>query len=149
MSEKRKAPSDAPLYGPPEGRARMGASAFVIAFLVVQAVIPLRWYWGGPEREERFSWRMFSTVSRQICQVEIFETVEIDGELVERSIPSAQLVQISWNNFLFGYHQPAIIRNLLRWHCERAPIKSVRYERTGKWPDGTPIEPYRLTLQCD
>lgn len=52
---------------------------FALAFVAVQALLPLRYYLGSDRYDERFAWRMFSPIRMVQCSAE----VELDGERLE------------------------------------------------------------------
>src|SRR5690242_15394556 len=56
------APSDA---GEDTPRNRLWSNVFIALFLAYQLAMPLRYYLGGRGYDERFSWRMFSTLRMQ------------------------------------------------------------------------------------
>lgn len=56
------------------------ADAFIAAFLIAQALLPLRWYLGfAPAGDERFAWRMFSRQHHDRCEGAFFT----DGRVVD------------------------------------------------------------------
>lgn len=146
MSKDSTCSNARPLCPGPVGRARRGASGFIVVFLLIQVLVPLRYYLAGTD--ERFCWRMFSSVSRQRCRVSVYETVDVDGEPVERRVPLRSLVQVAWHQFLIRYHQPDLVRKMLRWQCGQRAVRRFRYQRIGYWPDGTPIATFRLMVGC-
>ena len=117
------------------------------AMLLINILVPLRWYVGLAE-DERFCWRMFSSNSLQRSQVAVWETIEKNGRAVERKVSFPTIVQPAWAKFFYKYHQPALIRRLLSEHCRQTPAQSVRFQRTGIWSDGSPVEPFVLTHRC-
>ena len=147
------ASGDRPVLGlPTEAATRRRVRWFIGAFLLVNLLAPLKWYLGqavGADVDERFAWRMFSSNSLQRCQVKLWETIAVDGQTVERSVPLETIVPPSWAKFLLRYHQPTLVRHLLREHCRQTEARSTRFQRTGIWSDGSPIEPYVLTINCD
>jgi len=139
------------IAAPPEGSVRRRTEWFILLFLIVHLLIPLRWYVGrsvGAEVDERFCWRMFSAVSMQRCQISLWETVESEGQLRERPLPFPTIVSPAWNEHLIKYHQPAVVEKLLREHCRKTSARKVLYHRVGTWSDGSPVEVYQRTVQC-
>jgi len=107
---------------------------FIGALLLVNLLAPLKWYLGravGADVDERFAWRMFSADSLQRCQVELWETLAVDGQVVRRPLPLETIVQPSWTKILYSYHQPMLVEHLLREHCRLTEAESVEYRRTG------------------
>ena len=117
------------LNAPPQGKARMGANICIVLFLLANVLIPLRYYLVEPyETNERFAWRMFSSVHmRQNRRLKVTEVVEQDGKFVERPTPLTQLLQQSWINALLG-GQTDIVENFLRWRVAQPGVVSVSYE---------------------
>ncbi|MCH8840697.1 MAG: hypothetical protein IH831_08495 [Planctomycetes bacterium] len=140
------------LNTPPAGKSRRRVRWFIGVFLLVNLLAPLKWYLGqavGADVDERFAWRMFSSNSLQRCQVKLWETIVVDGQTVERSVSLETIVQPAWAKFLLRYHQPALVRHLLREHCRQTEARSVGFQRTGTWSDGSPVAPYVLTIDQD
>lgn len=140
------------LAGPPEGKARRRARWFIGVFLLVNLLAPLKWYLGqaiGADVDERFAWRMFSSNSMQRCQVELWETIAVDGQVVRRRIPLETVMQPAWAKILYNYHQPALVERILRNHCRQTDAQSVEFRRTGTWPDGSPVQPFVMQVMCD
>ena len=136
------------LISAPTGRARMWRNTVIVLFLLYQVIMPLRYYLGDEEADERFSWRMFSSVNRRICEVVAYETVEVDGQIVERSLDLEAHLQIFWVNILRRYHQPDLVRKILKLRCEQVPIRKIRFDRTCTEVDGSSADPYRMVLDC-
>jgi len=147
LRRQPSAPARSVLNQAPLGSERRRVLWFIALFLVANMLIPLRWYAGLAE-DERFSWRMFSSNSLQRTRIRLWETVLVDGEPVERRLSMPTIVQPAWSDFLFKYHQPELVRKLLANHCRQTNAISVRFLRTGIWSDGSPVEPYALTLNC-
>ncbi len=133
--KKTTRPETALVAPVPEGRERQRVLCFVAVFLVVNLVIPLRWYFGWGD-DERFCWRMFSSNSLQRVSLSMRETV--DG--AERRVPAETVMQPAWNEFLHKYRQPAAFRGMLERHCALTEAGSARMLRTGTWSDGSTIE---------
>lgn len=140
------------LNGPPEGTTRKHVRWFIGAFLLANVLLPLKWYLGqavGADVDERFAWRMFSSHSMQRTKVELWETIEDDGTLVRRAVPLETIMQPSWAEILYKYHQPALVSAILQNHCRLTNAKSVEFRRTGTWPDGSTVKPLVVRIACD
>jgi hypothetical protein len=63
------------LTSPAPGRGRLFVSLFIVAYLFWQLAVPLSYYLGDNESDERFSWRMFSALGQVLkpCLVQIRE----------------------------------------------------------------------------
>jgi hypothetical protein len=114
------------------GKATPIALAFIALFLLYQVAMPLAYYLGGRGTDERFSWRMFSSVRMQKCSVKVKETA--GGE--QRDVDLDREVQIAWIGMLERY-RPAVVEKLLRRRCERAEASEVRYVRSCVETDGS------------
>lgn len=118
-------------------------NAFIVLFLGYQLVMPLRYYLGGRGYDERFSWRMFSTVRMQECRVQVEERV---GEQT-RAVNLQKAVQIAWINMLERYRRP-VVDKLLARRCEEESAREVRYTRTCVDTDGKALPETRVTMDC-
>lgn len=134
----------------PTGKRRQRIRWFIVAFLLVNLLVPLKWYLGlafDADVDERFAWRMFSSNSMQRCQVEVREALDVDGQIVERPVPLETIISPAWAKFLAMYHQPTLVRHLLCEHCQKTDARSAGFRRTGTWSDGSPLEPYLLVVE--
>jgi hypothetical protein len=126
------------------GRAvRLG---FIALFLGFQLVMPLRYYLGGRGYDERFSWRMFSTLRLQACSMKVEEREAESAAW--REVPVGRDVQVAWVNLLERVRRPVVEKYLLR-RCERGPISEVLYTRNCTDTDGTILPPQQLALRCE
>jgi hypothetical protein len=137
------APSE-PAAAAPPGKATPIALAFIALFLLYQVAMPLAYYLGGRGTDERFSWRMFSSVRMQRCSVDVDETV--GGE--KRAVDLDREVQIAWVGMLERY-RPTVVEKLLRRRCERAQASEVRYVRNCVETDGSQSPALKVTLDCE
>ena len=58
--------------------ARLAARVVIATFVGLQLLLPLRYYLSPDPYDERFSWRMFSTVRVARCQSQAWERTETD-----------------------------------------------------------------------
>ncbi|MCA9545062.1 MAG: hypothetical protein KC613_11750 [Myxococcales bacterium] len=65
----------------------------IIAFLGINIVMPLRYYFGDEAYDERFAWRMFSPVRMLRCDVDLYGP---GG----RELSQGQLMHVVWINLL-------------------------------------------------
>ena len=137
------------LIAAPTGRSRKIRNVFIVSFILFQVLVPLRYYFGGAEADERFSWRMFSSVGMRCCSVSAYETIEQNGRYVERPLPLETILQLYWVNQFRGYHQPDLVKRFMHLRCRQAAIREVRYERSCSAPDGSPVAPYRVVMDCE
>jgi len=133
------APSPA---GARESRAL--ANALIAAFLLFQIAMPLRYYLGGRGYDERFSWRMFSSVRMQRCTVQVHETASDGGE---RKLNLEQELQVAWIGMLERY-RAGVVEELLRKRCASGGAREVRYARSCKDPGGSELPQIHAKLDC-
>lgn len=122
-----------PFAGP---RARLLANAFIAAFLAYQVAMPLRYYLGGRGLDERFSWRMFSSVRMLDCDVEVGERVAAEGETRRRKVNLNKEVQVAWIGLL-ERGRSIVIEKLLARRCDEQGVVQVDYHLSCKAPDGS------------
>ena len=132
------------LVPPPAGRARRRANLFIAAFVLLQVLVPLRYYVAGDPFDERFAWRMFSSLGQHSCQFALFETVGGDTQPVSLQ---SQLTA-HWIRKLDQY-QPRVVRAVLRSRCAQVGVSTVRYERRCAALDGSPLPAEHLSIACD
>src|SRR5438477_6595214 len=106
---------------------RAASNGFIAAFLLYQIAMPLRYYARGGGYDERFSWRMFSTVRMQKCTVRVRETAKPDdgGEARERSVNLNHELQIAWIGML-ERDRPQVVRKFLARRCQQPDVSAVR-----------------------
>lgn len=130
--------------GSPPQRKRI--NALIVAVLLVQALVPLRYYLGFAEGDdERFSWRMFSTVRLQRCEMSVSELR--DGSDVPQQVALKPILQVAWISILQRF-RPTVVEGFMRFRCETEGVTKVLYDRTCVAPDGTNLPPNRLELVC-
>jgi hypothetical protein len=142
-------PSPAPAVrsdaGPPASRAL--PNAFIALFVLFQLAMPLRYYLLGGGTDERFSWRMFSTVRMQTCDVKVHDIVEADGERNPRDVDLRTLLHGAWVHVLERY-RPRAVDKLLRRRCDEPGVKAARYLRNCKDTDGDRLPVLEVEMDC-
>jgi hypothetical protein len=141
-----QAPPAAPLAvpaAPAASGSRTLANALIVAFLLFQVATPLRYYLGGRGPDERFSWRMFSTVRMQRCRVKVIETV--GGE--EQQLNLQKELQVAWSNMLERYRRP-VVDKLLARRCAKVEASSVVFTRSCTDTDGSELPDDVVSLDC-
>jgi len=146
-----EAPSD-PIASPPPGRGRALAGAVIAMWLVAQVAFPVSYYLGQSLAEERFAWRMFSSVGAYgaQCALSVVETVSAPGApegRITREPDLARTVHAAWLAHLHR-GRALVIDRFLSWRCQRDPsIIAIEFRRTcDKGPEaGTRTE---ITRQC-
>jgi hypothetical protein len=129
------------ITGPAPSRA--WSNALIALFLTFHVAMPLRYYVRGGGYDERFSWRMFSTLRMQKCRVNLEETIGDDTRTVE--LP--KVLHIAWIGMLERYRRP-VVDKLLARRCEQPDARSVRFERTCVDTDGSTLPPNRVSIDC-
>ncbi len=114
-----------------------------VVFLLAQAVIPLRYYFGSDPYDERFAWRMFSDIRMQQCRVSATETA--GGS--EHVVPLMRTIHVAWITTL-ERNRSAVVRRYLRWRCEQEGVTSARLTTNCVTPDGRPVPPLVRTIDC-
>jgi hypothetical protein len=124
--------------------SRAASNALIAAFLLFQIAMPLRYYLGGRGYDERFSWRMFSSVRMQRCDVRVREHVQDGGE---RQVDLDRALQVAWIGMLERY-RPQVVDELLRTRCAASGVREVVYERVCRDTDDTQLPRLQVTLDC-
>ncbi len=135
---------DTAMLHEPTGRTRHLVSGFIALFLLLQLLLPLRYYLGG-ETDERFCWRMFSSVVQRDCRVDVVETVQQRGASFVRAVP-VSLVLPTWSEFL--HRHPVVVGQFLHWRCAQADVQAVRYRGRCTRVDGSAAPPVELSIDC-
>lgn len=117
--------------------------ALIALFLVYQVAMPLRYYLGGRGDDERFSWRMFSSVRLQRCKVHVRE-VEAGKS---REVDLSKAVQVAWIGML-ERDRPQVVHRLLARRCQEPAVEETRYERSCTDTDGSALPTLEQKLDC-
>lgn len=123
------------------------ANAFILGVLAYQIGMPLSYYLSDRVYDERFSWRMFSTVRLQECQVSITETVMRDGNPVDEAAPVAKDLQVAWVNILKRL-RPSVIGKYLQRRCDKSGARDVRVSARCTDTDGAALPERRFAMAC-
>ncbi|MEM7243745.1 MAG: hypothetical protein AAF533_00295 [Acidobacteriota bacterium] len=97
-----------------EKEPRAWRDVFLVVFIAVQVLLPLHYYTLREDRfDERFAWRMFSSVSMMRCE-SVFHR---NGELVdiEEAVPA------TWAKMLKKRRASAVRHAMIQRLCESAP----------------------------
>lgn len=122
---------------------RRGIAAGVALALLVQVLIPLRYYFGDDEYDERFSWRMFSAVRIQQCDIRASETRSGRTEPVRLMAT----VQAGWVTILRRNREAAMER-YLEWRCEQPGVTRARLENQCRTPEGERLPTIVREIDC-
>lgn len=122
-------------------------NALIVALVLLQLALPLRYYLGfAGGDDERFSWRMFSTVRLQRCEVNVTETTG-DNDTPQQ-VRLRPILQVAWISILERF-RPSVVEGFLRFRCQTEGVTKVLYTRRCVAPDGTSNPPDHLAIECD
>jgi hypothetical protein len=115
-------------------------------FLASQVAIPLTYYLYKEPADERFAWRMFSSVHMGRWNgPQVVARVYRDGEVFEQAVPVEKLlVESSWKNLRDGH--PDYRDKFLRHYLEQSSADEVLYLAQGFWPSGEAMAPVRARI---
>lgn len=126
---------------------RSRINVFIVVALLAQLLLPLRYYLGFTDGDdERFSWRMFSTVRLQRCDANITERYA--GSEARVPVALKPILQVAWISILQRY-RPAVVEGFLRFRCQTEGVSHVYYDRRCVTPDGTSPPPDHVEIACD
>jgi hypothetical protein len=134
-----------PASQPPPKRAL--SNAFIALFVLFQLAMPLRYYLLGGGTDERFSWRMFSTVRMQDCEVKVQDVVLADGRRQSRKVELRKVLHGAWVNVLERY-RPSAVDRFLRRRCQQPGVTAARYLRNCEDTDGDRRPTLEVELDC-
>lgn len=121
--------------------ARTRQNLFIGAVLLLQILVPLSYYVSGRSYDERFSWRMFSTLRLRDCKVEVIEQPGARQVHIERD------VHIAWLRLLERM-RTGVVEAYLRRRCQNSDAQRVDFVCTCKDTDGRSLAPYERSMRC-
>jgi hypothetical protein len=124
--------------------SRNAKDAFTVAFLAAQAVLPLRYYLSDEREDERFSWRMFSSVRMRECELHVTE-VAASGSA--REVGLDQTLHRAWIAMI-ERGQPIVVDRYLAHRCRVSSAKSVRIARMCRAASGETTTSHEKTRIC-
>jgi hypothetical protein len=135
------------LVDPPPQVRRRWINMVIVLVLASQIVTPLTYYLYKEPTNERFAWRMFSSVHMSDWnRMQIVGTTRAGGRTVQQVVPIEEmLVESSWKNLYAA--QPDYRDKFLRYYLVGSGADQVYYEAQGVWPSGRPMEPIRATIR--
>jgi hypothetical protein len=144
MSDAPETPPQASSFG-----TRRLSNLFIVAFLAFQIAMPLRYYLSDRGYDERFSWRMFSTIRLQQCDMQISEATKrrSNGEPEFREVAVRQDVQAAWVALLERVRMPVVEKYLAR-RCQRQDAIETSYTRRCTNTDGKLLPVQTLRMDC-
>lgn len=117
----------------------------ICAVLAFEILVPLSYYLGARGYDERFSWRMFSTLRLRDCKVHVTETPRDGGG--PRDVAIEKDVHVAWLRLLERVRTDVVDRYLRR-RCDLGAVDEVEYVSTCRDTDGTTLPPVRRTQRC-
>jgi hypothetical protein len=121
------------------------STALIALFLLFQLAMPLRYYLGGRGTDERFSWRMFSSVRMQRCKVRVRERANEGSEL--RDVALNRELHVAWIGML-ERNRPQVVEKLLVRRCEAADIAEALLTRNCVDTSGDALPELEVKLDC-
>jgi hypothetical protein len=143
----------APASSDADARKRRRENLIIAAVLVFQIAMPLSYYLSGRIYDERFSWRMFSTLRLRDCKVEVKEHLDIhDSDDNQRHTRVRQVnierdVHVAWLRLLERMRS-AVIDEYLARRCESPEVTSVEFACHCNDTDGRPLPPMERSFTC-
>lgn len=122
---------------------RRWIAAFAVCVLLAQALIPLRYYFGDDAYDERFSWRMFSAIRMQACDIAASETT--NGRT--HPVRLMETIHAGWVTTLRRNREP-VMERYLAWRCEQEGVERARLENRCRTPDGTAVPTIVREIDC-
>ena len=135
-------PEAPPTY---ESRRQRWSNLFIAGFLALQIAVPASYYLRERSDDERFSWRMFSTLRLRDCRVKVTEFPSTGA--APRPVPIEQDVHVAWLRLLERM-RGSVVDKYLRRRCERESIQRVELVRSCRDPDGRQLDPTVRGLDC-
>ena len=126
-------------------RTRRRENLTIAAILVFQIAMPLSYYVSRRAYDERFSWRMFSTLRLRDCKVEVKEHFA-DGRT--RSVNIERDVHVAWLRLLERMRS-AVIDAYLERRCEHDGVARVDFTCRCNDTDGRTLPPMERSLSCE
>lgn len=120
-----------------------GKNAFIAAFLALQILVPLGYYLGEGGSDERFRWRMFSSVRLQRCRISV-HAWDASGR---RRVDPGQDIQVAWVNLL-RRNRPQVVEGYLTRVCETQDVERVRLRGRCRDTDGTELPTIETVRAC-
>jgi hypothetical protein len=116
--------------------------ALVLSF---EVITPLTYYLGARGYDERFSWRMFSTLRLRDCKVRVTETPR-DGSAA-REVAVERDVQLAWLRLLERM-RTAVVERYLERRCASGEMAQVDFVCTCSDTDGRALPPTQRSMVC-
>ncbi len=129
--------ADTPHLNPPATKPARWVGLFILIYIALQLIIPLRYYLQASTSDERFAWRMFSYQGMHRCTAQAWEVIEQQGK---RTIERLELPAVT-HAYRLDKDRPDVIAKFMRWRLEQPGVVQVRYTILCTSPSGTTVEP--------
>jgi hypothetical protein len=128
----------------PDPANRRRVNLAIAAFLAFQIAMPLSYYVLGRTYDERFSWRMFSTLRLRDCKVEVKEQLGART----RSVNVERDVHVAWLRLLERMRSSVIDAYLAR-RCQGEGVSRVDFTSRCSDTDGRALPALERSLTCE
>jgi hypothetical protein len=130
-----------------DARKRRRDNLTIATILVFQIAMPLSYYLTDRLYDERFSWRMFSTLRLRDCKVEVKEQVVSDGRARTRNVNIERDVHVAWLRLLERMRS-AVVDEYLARRCQSPDVTSVDFTCHCNDTDGRALPAMERSLTC-
>ena len=126
-----------------QSRAPTSSYAWLWLLVAVQVAIPASYYWRADRDDERFAWRMFSTVRVRSCDVTVRE--QRAGKF--HALELEKVLHASWRAAL-ARGRRRVIEQFLQKRCNDGAFEAVKFVRSCREVDRDKVPEQRVTLDC-
>ncbi len=123
---------------------RKPAAIFIAAVLGLQLALAVSYYVGDDRFDERFAWRMYSTIRLTGCSTTAAESV--NGSARERRIVLAKTLAVAWIKNI-RRNRDRVIRKFLETRCDLPGVQRARLQNVCKVP-GEPRARHEWAIDC-
>ncbi|MCB9639471.1 MAG: hypothetical protein H6727_11320 [Myxococcales bacterium] len=124
---------------------------WVGGLLLLHIMVPLMYYINTSptaRSDERFRWRMFSTVRMRRCSIEAFERKALpQGTVDTETLRLSQIVQEAWID-LMRRGRPQVMMGFMRKRCTLRNRVSVELRQYCRSAEGKPLFVLENVLDC-
>jgi hypothetical protein len=130
-----------------QARTRRRQNLTIAVILVVQVALPLSYYLSSRLYDERFSWRMFSTLRLRDCKVEVTEQLSVAGRERSKKVNIERDVHVAWLRLLERMRS-AVVDAYLERRCHNENVMRVDFVSRCTDTDGRVLPPMERSLLC-
>lgn len=116
----------------------------VLSVIALGVLIPLRYYLGDDPYDERFSWRMFSSVRVQACQSQL--TVTSEGN-EHQAVKLQSELHRAWLSAI-ERNRTSVIEKVLERQCTAPHVRQVTLTNRCRDTRRSPMPPMTWQLTC-